>query len=230
MPPRAASASRPTRPAEALMTFPGLAHRMETVGDDRQGAVRQRQQGHQRRRRAPGPVAAIRRVYWIAGGQPKTGGIDDLADLFPRVIKAYLIGEAAPTPSPRRSRARPRRVQCGTIAAARRSRLRRRRGQRAGTRSSCCRRPARPSTSSPTSRRAARRSAPLSRPSRPAAQPGGPHDDRQQRRTPSRAPTARRSGVWWWTVDRWMLGRGRRADRHRRGACPSPPARPRRRG
>src|SRR5262245_63062973 len=36
----------------------------------------------------------FRSVYWIAGGQPKTGGIDDLADLFPRVIKAYLVGEA----------------------------------------------------------------------------------------------------------------------------------------
>src|SRR5262249_20298718 len=28
--------------------------------------------------------------------EPKTGGIDELADLFPRVAKAYLIGEAAP--------------------------------------------------------------------------------------------------------------------------------------
>ena len=26
---------------------------------------------------------------------PKAGGIDDLADLFPRVSKAYLIGQAA---------------------------------------------------------------------------------------------------------------------------------------
>ena len=34
-------------------------------------------------------------VYWIAGGQPKAGGIDSLADLFPRVARAYLIGEAA---------------------------------------------------------------------------------------------------------------------------------------
>jgi UDP-N-acetylmuramoylalanine--D-glutamate ligase len=41
-------------------------------------------------------LSSYPKVYWIAGGQPKTGGIDDLADLFPRVAKAYLIGEAAP--------------------------------------------------------------------------------------------------------------------------------------
>jgi UDP-N-acetylmuramoylalanine--D-glutamate ligase len=39
-------------------------------------------------------LSAWPRVYWIAGGRPKTG-IEALADLFPRVIKAYLIGEAA---------------------------------------------------------------------------------------------------------------------------------------
>ena len=49
-------ASRPRTPPSGLMTFPGLAHRMETVAHDRQGALRQRQQGHQRRRRAPGAV------------------------------------------------------------------------------------------------------------------------------------------------------------------------------
>ena len=81
--------------AEGLMTFPGLAHRMETVaqvGDvrfvnDSKGtnadAARQ-------------AISAYPRVYWIAGGQPKAGGIEPLADLFPRIAKAYLIGEAAP--------------------------------------------------------------------------------------------------------------------------------------
>jgi UDP-N-acetylmuramoylalanine--D-glutamate ligase len=34
-------------------------------------------------------------IFWIAGGKPKSGGIAPLADLFPRVRKAYLIGEAA---------------------------------------------------------------------------------------------------------------------------------------
>jgi UDP-N-acetylmuramoylalanine--D-glutamate ligase len=39
-------------------------------------------------------MSAYPRFYWIAGGRPKAGGIDGLADLFPAVIRAYLIGEA----------------------------------------------------------------------------------------------------------------------------------------
>jgi len=33
-------------------------------------------------------------IYWILGGKPKTGGIAGLANHFPRIAKAYLIGEA----------------------------------------------------------------------------------------------------------------------------------------
>jgi UDP-N-acetylmuramoylalanine--D-glutamate ligase len=35
-------------------------------------------------------------IFWIAGGKPKEGGIESLAGYFPRIRKAYLIGEAAP--------------------------------------------------------------------------------------------------------------------------------------
>jgi UDP-N-acetylmuramoylalanine--D-glutamate ligase len=34
-------------------------------------------------------------IYWIAGGRPKEGGIAPLAEFFPRIKKAYLVGEAA---------------------------------------------------------------------------------------------------------------------------------------
>ena len=34
-------------------------------------------------------------IFWIAGGKPKLGGIASLAEYFPRIRKAYLIGEAA---------------------------------------------------------------------------------------------------------------------------------------
>jgi UDP-N-acetylmuramoylalanine--D-glutamate ligase len=34
-------------------------------------------------------------IFWIAGGKPKSGGIASLDALFPRIRKAYLIGEAA---------------------------------------------------------------------------------------------------------------------------------------
>jgi len=80
--------------AEGLMTFPGLAHRMETVGAI--GKVRfvndSKATNADAARQA---LSSYPRVYWIAGGQPKAGGVDSLADLFGRVAKAYLIGEAA---------------------------------------------------------------------------------------------------------------------------------------
>jgi len=41
-------------------------------------------------------LACFADIFWIAGGKPKTGGIASLASFFPRIRKAYLIGEAAP--------------------------------------------------------------------------------------------------------------------------------------
>jgi UDP-N-acetylmuramoylalanine--D-glutamate ligase len=80
---------------EGLLSFPGLAHRMETVGQV--GAVRfvndSKATNAEAARQA---MSSFPKFYWIAGGQPKTGGIDGLRDLLPRVARAYLIGEAAP--------------------------------------------------------------------------------------------------------------------------------------
>ena len=79
---------------KGLLTFPGLAHRMEAVGHI--GPVRfindSKATNADAARQA---LSSYPKVFWIAGGKPKEGGIDDLADLFPRVAKAYLIGEAA---------------------------------------------------------------------------------------------------------------------------------------
>ncbi|HEV7384861.1 MAG TPA: UDP-N-acetylmuramoyl-L-alanine--D-glutamate ligase [Phenylobacterium sp.] len=81
--------------AEHLLTFPGLAHRMETVAQ--LGRVRfvndSKATNTDAARQA---LSSYPKAFWIAGGQPKTGGIEALEDLFPRVAKAYLIGEAAP--------------------------------------------------------------------------------------------------------------------------------------
>ncbi|HEY2753005.1 UDP-N-acetylmuramoyl-L-alanine--D-glutamate ligase [Phenylobacterium sp.] len=81
--------------AEHLLTFPGLAHRMETVAT--LGRVRfindSKATNADAARQA---LSSYPKAYWIAGGQPKTGGIEALADLFPRIAKAYLVGEAAP--------------------------------------------------------------------------------------------------------------------------------------
>ncbi|MBJ7511730.1 cyanophycin synthetase, partial [Brevundimonas sp.] len=79
---------------KGLLTFPGLSHRMEAVG--RIGPVRfindSKATNADAARQA---LSSYPSVFWIAGGKPKDGGIDDLTDLFPRVTKAYLIGEAA---------------------------------------------------------------------------------------------------------------------------------------
>ncbi len=79
---------------EGLMTFPGLAHRMEEVG--RVGKVRfindSKATNADAARQA---LQSYPKVYWIAGGRAKDGGIEELQDLFGRVAKAYLVGEAA---------------------------------------------------------------------------------------------------------------------------------------
>jgi UDP-N-acetylmuramoylalanine--D-glutamate ligase len=80
--------------ADGLLSFPGLVHRMEKAGviggvafiNDSKAtnadAARQ-------------AMSSYPRFFWIAGGVPKAGGIDGLTDLFPRIAKAFLIGEAA---------------------------------------------------------------------------------------------------------------------------------------
>ena len=80
--------------ADGLLSFPGLEHRMKTVGviggvtfiNDSKAtnadAARQ-------------AMSSYPRFHWIAGGVPKAGGVDSLTDLFPRVAKAWLVGQAA---------------------------------------------------------------------------------------------------------------------------------------
>jgi UDP-N-acetylmuramoylalanine--D-glutamate ligase len=80
--------------AMGLSTFPGLAHRMETVAivDGVRFVNDSKATNTDAARQA---MSSYPRFYWIAGGRPKAGGIDDLADLFPRIAKAFLVGEAA---------------------------------------------------------------------------------------------------------------------------------------
>ena len=84
----------PAQIQTGLRSFPGLAHRMEEVGrigkvlfvnDSKATNVDSSAQA----------LACFENVYWIAGGKPKTGGVSSLSGFFPRMRKAYLIGEAA---------------------------------------------------------------------------------------------------------------------------------------
>jgi UDP-N-acetylmuramoylalanine--D-glutamate ligase len=77
-----------------LRSFPGLAHRMEEVG--RRGAVLFVNDSKATNADSTAQaLACFRDIFWIAGGKPKTGGIESLRAFFPRIRKAYLIGEAA---------------------------------------------------------------------------------------------------------------------------------------
>ena len=77
-----------------LLSFPGLAHRMETVAHlgDVAFVNDSKATNADAARQA---LMSYASVFWIAGGRAKAGGIEDLRDLFSRVTKAYLIGEAA---------------------------------------------------------------------------------------------------------------------------------------
>ncbi|MBM3520878.1 MAG: UDP-N-acetylmuramoyl-L-alanine--D-glutamate ligase, partial [Alphaproteobacteria bacterium] len=77
-----------------MTSFPGLAHRMQTVArlanlsfvnDSKATNADAAQKA----------LLAFDTIYWIAGGIAKAGGIEPLKLLFDRVVKTYLIGQAA---------------------------------------------------------------------------------------------------------------------------------------
>ncbi len=77
-----------------LRSFPGLAHRMEQIG--RKGDVLFINDSKGTNADAAArALSSFNDIFWIAGGKPKTGGIESLREFFPRIRKAYLIGEAA---------------------------------------------------------------------------------------------------------------------------------------
>ncbi|MBL8531164.1 MAG: UDP-N-acetylmuramoyl-L-alanine--D-glutamate ligase, partial [Hyphomonadaceae bacterium] len=78
----------------ALTTFAGLPHRLERVATI--DGVRFINDSKATNANAAAQALAVYpRVYWIAGGVAKDGGIDELAPFFPRIAKAYLIGQSA---------------------------------------------------------------------------------------------------------------------------------------
>jgi UDP-N-acetylmuramoylalanine--D-glutamate ligase len=84
----------PAEIAKGLRSFPGLAHRMEQVG--RKGAVLFVNDSKATNADSSAQaLASFTDMFWIAGGKPKAGGITTLEKFFPRICKAYLVGEAA---------------------------------------------------------------------------------------------------------------------------------------
>ncbi len=79
--------------AEALMSFPGLAHRLETIAtiDGTRYINDSKATNAEAAARA---LACFENIHWIAGGRAKAGGLEPIAPHLARVAHAFLIGEA----------------------------------------------------------------------------------------------------------------------------------------
>ena len=108
---------RPKEVAAALATFPGLAHRLEEIGRQRRTLFINDSKATNADSTATALAAFERDVYWILGGMAKEGGITTLAPYFPRVAKAYLIGEASEAFATT-LQGKADFVRCGTLDAA----------------------------------------------------------------------------------------------------------------
>jgi UDP-N-acetylmuramoylalanine--D-glutamate ligase len=78
----------------AFKTFPGLPHRLERVATI-QGVRFINDSKATNADAAAQALAVYPRIYWIAGGVAKEGGIEPLSNFFPRIARAYLIGQSA---------------------------------------------------------------------------------------------------------------------------------------
>ena len=80
--------------SQGLKSFAGLSHRMEQVA--KRGKVLFVNDSKATNADAAGKaLASFTDIYWIIGGRAKEGGLAGLEALFPRIARAYLIGEAA---------------------------------------------------------------------------------------------------------------------------------------
>ncbi|MEO1532964.1 MAG: UDP-N-acetylmuramoyl-L-alanine--D-glutamate ligase [Pseudomonadota bacterium] len=99
----------------ALASFPGLAHRMERLGQVG-GVVCVNDSKATNADAAEKALLAYEGIRWIAGGRAKEGGIGPLAPLMARVAKTYLIGEAEALFADQLGAAA--HARCGTLEAA----------------------------------------------------------------------------------------------------------------
>jgi UDP-N-acetylmuramoylalanine--D-glutamate ligase len=79
----------------ALASYPGLPHRQERVGTA-EGVLFVNDSKATNADSTARALACYDRLIWIAGGMAKEGGIEPLAEYFPRIAHAFLIGRDAP--------------------------------------------------------------------------------------------------------------------------------------
>lgn len=80
--------------APALLNYPGLPHRQETI-DVVDGVRFVNDSKATNADAAAKALICYDAIYWIAGGLAKEGGIESLEPLHPRIRHAFLIGKAA---------------------------------------------------------------------------------------------------------------------------------------
>ncbi len=81
---------------KGLKSFPGLEHRLEPVMTYKEiMAINDSKATNPEA--AAKALAAYRRIYWIAGGVPKSDNWEMLKPYAPHIIRAYMIGQAAPS-------------------------------------------------------------------------------------------------------------------------------------
>ncbi|AZU03209.1 UDP-N-acetylmuramoyl-L-alanyl-D-glutamate synthetase [Glycocaulis alkaliphilus] len=77
-----------------IASFPGLPHRQERVGEA--GSLLFINDSKATNAEAAAQaLACYHDIFWIAGGQAKSGGVESLKPFFRRIRKAYLIGQDA---------------------------------------------------------------------------------------------------------------------------------------
>lgn len=79
---------------EAMISFPGLAHRQELLGQ-KSGVRFVNDSKATNAEAAEKALSCYRNIYWIAGGRAKDGGVSELTSKLGDVRTAYLIGESA---------------------------------------------------------------------------------------------------------------------------------------
>lgn len=80
---------------EAILSFPGLPHRMENLGF----ASSVMFVNDSKATNSDASMQALNtysNIFWILGGKSKSDGIESLIPYFKNVSKSYLIGESAP--------------------------------------------------------------------------------------------------------------------------------------
>ena len=102
--------------AACLRSFPGLAHRQELIAII-DGIAYVNDSKATNADAAAKALSCYDAIYWIAGGQAKAGGLEGLESSFPRIVQAFLIGEAeADFAQALKDRVAVQR--CGTLATA----------------------------------------------------------------------------------------------------------------